>query len=511
MVSIGPTFGVPLGLGLFDISHQMPFIAAAIAEITVVILGVFLVPETVIKMGRPGGVKPTKPKKTFREGARTWLGLVKRRGLAVSYFGTFYTAFIPMSVPALTLPLYATFDPPDGLGLTASHLSLIYLLSGALRMVLTVPGGALSDRVGRKWPIVIATFVDGFVWLSYPFLTPAIAFSGILALRSVDTADDSLYSGPMTAYMMEWAGRGERGRVSGINELFRTLGTGIGVPLLGAIAEIFGMASSFYYASAVAFVSAAVIMLAWVHPPKPKVIEALPPPPILTKGTIMAISTAIIFTLVIATLQLPGLLTKPAVEVTWSEKAQEYPLSQFYVHTAVPPRVVPTVVESAREKAEEIARQTDSVIHLIDVRTAIARLYWEESQPGGRTPGRYPTMEIAWAEVREVEELAGILIPLDWSDEAIEYHIIYQSNITAKVLELESGGNMSEFRDVLGKVTEKAEDVANATDKVVDVADLREAIATILQEQYPDKYPTIDEAWTRLEALEEQVGYTPVP
>lgn len=48
----------------------------------------------------------------------------------------------------------------------------------------------------------------------------------------------------------------------------------------------------------------------------------------------------------------------------------------------------------------------------------------------------------------------------------------------------------------------KAEEIANATDRV-DIADVREAIATILHEQYPDKYSRMDDARTRLEELED--------
>ena len=46
-------------------------------------------------------------------------------------------------------------------------------------------------------------------------------------------------------------------------------------------------------------------------------------------------------------------------------------------------------------------------------------------------------------------------------------------------------------------------------DQVVEVKDIRECIAKGMFERYPDQYATVEDAYKRLEEMEEQAGYKP--
>lgn len=88
-----------------------------------------------------------------------------------------------------------------------------------------------------------------------------------------------------------------------------------------------------------------------------------------------------------------------------------------------------------------------------------------------------------------------------WSDEAKAYPLVAVCKATG----------MPDF--VLPMVVKGyktcAEDSASKSDQVVKVKDVRDCIAKGMHERYPDEYDTLEDAYKRLEELEQEAGYTP--
>jgi MFS family permease len=138
--------------------------------------------------------------------------------------------------------------------------------------------GRLSDRIGRKRPIVVGMWLcgagvalvllgDGESWWS---LAAAVMGLGMALLYPTLSAAVSDIAHP------NW-----RGSAIGIYRFWRDLGYGIGALLLGAVAALFGgIEAGFWFTAAAMFVSGTIVLLACeeTHPrfnPRPA-IETVP-------------------------------------------------------------------------------------------------------------------------------------------------------------------------------------------------------------------------------------------
>lgn len=205
---------------------------------------------------------------------------------------------------------------------------------------------------------------------------------------------------------------------------------------------------------------------------------------------------------------LPYLVQEP-LQADWSDEANEYwnnYIAKIFIAAGVPGEVVVDATGEARILVETLVDQTDHIVHQVDVRVGLGWTWWEQYGPNGtRGAGRYPTWEAVWDRVRSLEEIAGVELSVDWSDQAWEYYNPWDSDCWGKVIRSEVDVDTQEFRDFWSNATVKAGELGQ-TDGVVDLADLGEAIALTLNESFPASYPTVSEARARVEVLEAQVA-----
>jgi hypothetical protein len=261
-----------------------------------------------------------------------------------------------------------------------------------------------------------------------------------------------------------------------------------------------------------------------------------------TASVVLMVAGFVFGAIIIMWQLIPLFFVKP-LEATWTDEATYFDGNYtIKIFMAANPKAAETSARWAYGFAEEIANQTDHIVHVIDVRVGMAMVWWELSHnPDPMTgvfPGRWTWDRLpreVWEEYREaapvaaydrlkeVEQLAVDMfdfpdgwLPVDWSFEAVLYYYnpgepfydVPDKPDMQDVLRREAGGYTEEFRAMFANATIKAEEIAEADDKVVDLQDLREAIAITLQQQYPDKYPTLADARLRLEELEATVGLT---
>ena len=77
-------------------------------------------------------------------------------------------------------------------GLTGTQIGLGLSAAAAVTLVLSIPLGRLSDRVGAKRLWMISAFLEALLYLSWPLASGFVSFVAILAvLASVETAGRS--------------------------------------------------------------------------------------------------------------------------------------------------------------------------------------------------------------------------------------------------------------------------------------------------------------------------------
>lgn len=156
---------------------------------------------------------------------RTALAL-ERNVLTLS--GTVFLLVTSLFTWYLLLPLYFR-----ELGATDAQVGLAYSLLTASFSLLQFAGGLLSDRFGRKWPIVLPTFA--FVPL-YFLAGIARSWPMLLITLLLINSLSAIQSPSFTALLAESVPRRRRGMAFGVFEfaigLATTLGPGLGAALL---------------------------------------------------------------------------------------------------------------------------------------------------------------------------------------------------------------------------------------------------------------------------------------
>ena len=144
-------------------------------------------------------------------------------------------------------------------GLDAGQIGLIIGVYGLTWGVLQLCTGPMTDRVGRKWPIVAGLFVCGAgVWLT-------LAVSGMVLWLAVS---GGIGLGMALLYPSLLAAVGDvahprwRGTSLGVFRMWRDSGYAFGAIFIGVVSDVLGFNYGFYFTAAAMFLSGGVVALA---------------------------------------------------------------------------------------------------------------------------------------------------------------------------------------------------------------------------------------------------------
>jgi MFS transporter, DHA1 family, solute carrier family 18 (vesicular amine transporter), member 1/2 len=175
--------------------------------------------------------------------------LRRSRALAVVLvtFATF-TDLIAYSICVPALP-----DVARRLGASPTMIGFLFGSFGITLLAVSVPMGALSDRTGRKLPLVL-----GMVTLAGATVLFAVADSvqGLFAARMMQGAADGVTWVVGFALIADLYGAEERGRVMGYVMSGTSLGIMIGPSIGGWLYEIGGLRLPFAFVAVLALVAA---------------------------------------------------------------------------------------------------------------------------------------------------------------------------------------------------------------------------------------------------------------
>ena len=185
-------------------------------------------------------------------------GLRESRALAVALVS--FAAFTDLVAYSIAVPVLP--DLSRRLGASPTMIGLLFAAFGVTLLGVSIPIGAVSDRMGRKAPII-----GGLVLLALSTIMFAFAKSlpALFAARLAQGAADAITWVVGFALIADLYGPAERGRVMGVVMSGTSFGLMIGPSLGGWLYETGGMKLPFLTVAALA--TAGAIGFAWLRPP----------------------------------------------------------------------------------------------------------------------------------------------------------------------------------------------------------------------------------------------------
>ena len=141
-------------------------------------------------------------------------------------------------------------------GLEVGQIGLIIDVYGFTWGVLQLGTGYMTDRVGRKWPIVSGLFLCGAgIWLTV-VVSRTILWIGTAAVIGVGMA---LLYPSLLAAVADVSHPGWRGTSLGVYRMWRDSGYAFGALLIGVISDQVGFKFGFYFTAVIMFVSGVIV------------------------------------------------------------------------------------------------------------------------------------------------------------------------------------------------------------------------------------------------------------
>ena len=196
------------------------------------------------------------------------MSLRRSRGVAVALvtFATF-TDIVAYSVAVPVLP-----DLGRRLGASPTMIGLLFASFGVTLLTVSIPMGAISDRVGRKGPLVWGLVVLAASTVLFAY---ANSLPWLFAARLVQGAADAITWVVGFALIADLYGPAERGRVTGIVMSGTSVAFMVGPSIGGWLYEAGGMRLPFLVVALLAAIGAAGCL--WFQPP-PRRVEQEPVP-----------------------------------------------------------------------------------------------------------------------------------------------------------------------------------------------------------------------------------------
>lgn len=152
--------------------------------------------------------------------------------------------------------LFPLFFAAHGLSVEQiGSLAAIYPATWGLSQLIT---GPLSDRLGRKWMIVLGMWLQGLAIIMITLLSGWPYLLGAMFLLGVGTA---MVYPTLLAGVSDAAEPGWRASAVGVYRLWRDLGYAVGAILSGIIADRLGAGSAITVVGAMTFLSGVVVAL----------------------------------------------------------------------------------------------------------------------------------------------------------------------------------------------------------------------------------------------------------
>jgi len=216
--------------------------------------GALLVIGAALALWLPGrGRRDTTALKTSPGGGwQKVKDLLRRRGL-ISPYCTIFAQYFSFGGVVTLLPLYLKNQ-----GMEAFHVGILLAVFAVLFIVLQMPVGVLSDRVGRTG-LTAAGLALGIVALALlPWMTD---FPLLIVVMALYGAAYGMIFPSVSAMVAEHTATEERGLGTGIFHALLTAGVAIGAPVMGWAGSVVGVERGLILSAGVMVLALAVTMI----------------------------------------------------------------------------------------------------------------------------------------------------------------------------------------------------------------------------------------------------------
>ena len=215
----GPTFGGVIAHA-FDI--RAPFFAYA------AVAGFGVVPTIVLpRIPNSGGGIPSNRHRSILSDIWT---VLTHPSFILATFATFALFFIRTGVRSTLVPLFSA----NNLGLDSSAIGLTLTVAGIATGITMVPMGGISDRIGRRDPLVVCLFLTAVITVVIPMATDIWT----LVLYMIVYGAFIGLSGPIAAYVTDVSPQDKLEVSMGLYRTISDVGFVVGPLLLGYLADI---------------------------------------------------------------------------------------------------------------------------------------------------------------------------------------------------------------------------------------------------------------------------------
>lgn len=160
-------------------------------------------------------------------------GLLRRRGLLVVAYSAIFAQYFSFGGVVTLLPLYVR-----GLGMGAFHVGMLLAIFAVMFIIIQFPSGSLSDRMGRRGPI-IAGLALGMV--SLVLLPAGTTFALLAAAMGLYGIAYGVLFPSISALVADYSRVEERGLATGLFHAVLTAGVALGAPVIGWIGGAAGL------------------------------------------------------------------------------------------------------------------------------------------------------------------------------------------------------------------------------------------------------------------------------
>jgi DHA1 family multidrug resistance protein-like MFS transporter len=214
----GPTFG---GFIANSYCIRAPFYAYAII-VTVGVIPTLILP----KVGKSSNGEIITPREFPR---KAWMCL-KDRNFILVIPAIFSLFFIRTGVRSTLVPLYGMSD----LGLGENDIGLLLTFAGIATAVTMVPIGSISDRTGRRTPLIMSLLLTIPVTLWIPFSSNLLYLTLSLMIYGAMVG----LSGPISAYITDLSPPDQLEIYMGMYRTIGDVGFVVGPLLMGFVADL---------------------------------------------------------------------------------------------------------------------------------------------------------------------------------------------------------------------------------------------------------------------------------
>ncbi len=214
----GPSFGGFIAT-LYGI--RAPFFVYAIV-VTIGLIPTFMLPRASNPFSEGGFTLREIPRKAWKS--------LKDRNFLLIFPAIFSLFFIRTGVRSTLVPLYGG----NVLGLNESDIGILITLAGIATMATILPIGNISDRIGRRRPLISCLILAAPVTVLIPFTKNMLSLSICLLAYGAIIG----LSGPIAAYVTDISPPDQIELYMGVYRTIGDIGFVIGPLLLGFIADL---------------------------------------------------------------------------------------------------------------------------------------------------------------------------------------------------------------------------------------------------------------------------------